>query len=169
MKFDLKTIRDRCEEEGDCWIWQQCVNSGGYPQASINGKQGQMVRRHAVLLSGRTLSGYRARVADTCGNRLCCNPDHLRLRTFSQIQSDSYKSGARCTEAEYLSRVLRIQQSGKTKLSFAGAREIRQELVQGKTIEQISRERGVGVGAVSDIKHNRTWKEPMFAWAKEAA
>jgi hypothetical protein len=169
MKFDLKTIRDRCEEEGDCWIWQQCVNSGGYPQASINGKQGQMVRRHAVLLSGRTLSGYRARVADTCGNRLCCNPDHLRLRTFSQIQSDSYRNGSRCTEAEYLSRVMRIQKAGMTKLTFEKAREIRLELVAGKTVAQVAKERAMGPDAVRNIKHNRTWKEPMFAWAREAA
>jgi hypothetical protein len=168
VKFDLKTIRDRCEEEGECWLWQQSVNSAGYPQASIGGKTGQMVRRHAVMLSGRSLSGYRTRVADTCGNRLCCNPDHLKLRTFSQIVSDSYKNGARSGN-EYLSRVVRIQRAGMTKIDWDKAREIRAELAGGKTVAQVSRERGLYPSTVRDIKFNRSWRETMFSWMKKEA
>jgi hypothetical protein len=169
--WTLKTIHDRCDEEGDCWLWKHAVNSTGYPQGCIDGKPGQLVRRHAVLLSGRSLSGYRARVADTCGNRLCCNPDHLKLRTFGQVQSDSYTSGKRSTASEYLGRVLRAQSAGMVKLDFTKAREIRSELAGGKTVAQISLERGLYPTTVRDIKFNRSWRDPMFmaVAVKEAA
>lgn len=33
MSLTLKQIRDRCQDDGDCWIWQQSLNGAGYPQA----------------------------------------------------------------------------------------------------------------------------------------
>ena len=40
----LAHIKDRTEEVGDCWIWQQGATNG-YPQMKVQGRCCKLVRR----------------------------------------------------------------------------------------------------------------------------
>lgn len=161
--MNLKTIRDRCTEDGDCWIWTQSVNSAGYPQASINGKGGQMVRRQALIESGKHPHARYKRVTDMCGNRLCCNPDHLRWSCFADLLKESYRTGRRNTRAEYLKRLGASQRTGKAKLTWEQVREIRVRLVN-ETCSKIAPDYGVKEKCITSIKFNRSWREAS-PWA----
>lgn len=167
LNWTLKTIRDRCEEVGDCWVWGQAVNSTGYPQATIGGKGGQPVRRVSVVLSGRRV-GKGWRVVSDCG-KLCCNPEHLKLKTFSQVLVTSYESGRRNSAADYLGRFRRAQQAGMAQLTVEQVREIRGKLWAGATGASLAREYGVGHRCIREIKLNRSWRMPTAYPAMEAA
>jgi hypothetical protein len=43
----LNDVRSRCEEEGECWLWQKSVNSSGYPQFRVGGAL-KMVRSYLM-------------------------------------------------------------------------------------------------------------------------
>lgn len=158
-EWSLKAIHDRCTEEGDCWLWAQSVNSAGYPQASINGRCGQMVRRYALSISGRLPRGRQSRVTDTCGEKTCCNPAHLVWWNYSDIQSKSYRTGRRSGAAEYLFRLANAKKAKMCKLDWADVRQIRDQLLDGVAVLQIARERGLYPTTVRNIKHGRSWKE----------
>ncbi len=161
--MNLKTIRDRCTEDGDCWIWSQSVNSAGYPQACINSKGGQMVRRQALIEVGKSPSGRYKRVTDSCGNRLCCNPEHLRWSCFSDLLKESYRTGRRSTKMEYLRRLEAAKRTGKAKLDWPQVRAIRARLAT-ESCAKIAAEYGMGENAITAIKFNRSWREAS-PWA----
>ena len=65
-----------------CWVWQRARSKAGYGQMYVDGK---MVYSHREY--------YEAYVADIppglvidhlCGNRACCNPEHLEPVTFAE-------------------------------------------------------------------------------------
>jgi hypothetical protein len=165
----LDQIRDRCLVEGDCWLWRQGINSGGYPQARINGQGGVMVRRYVyTLMHGRDVHPKK-RIASRCENPLCCSPDHLVERTVSRVMEVSYERGARSLANHYISRLRHARNNGLTKLTIEQAREIRARLLMGETGAGLAREFGLHEKTVRSIKHNRTWREhfsgsSVFTW-----
>lgn len=70
-------------EPDDCWEWTAAVHGSGYGAFSFDGRwRGGIAHRVAFYLStgdDRVMPPAAATVTNTCGNRLCCNPDHLRL------------------------------------------------------------------------------------------
>ena len=65
----------------DCWLWTASTHNGyGQFAIELNGRKTvTLAHRVAVLLSGRDPEG--ASVQHLCGQRLCCNPAHLRVLT----------------------------------------------------------------------------------------
>lgn len=62
-----------------CWAWTGCLNSRGYGCWAVNGKS-QLTHRVAyILLVGEIPDGLQ--VDHLCGNKRCCNPDHLEAVT----------------------------------------------------------------------------------------
>lgn len=159
MKRSLKDIKDRCEEVGDCWMWTQCINTTGYPQASIDGKGGQMVRRVALELSGKFPSkkNKRATWKPMCG-KLCCNPEHGHWGSHSASLKETYASGKRSDVAEYLRALRRAQHSFKVKLDWGKVAEIRCRLSNGETCAALGKEYGVRENTIQRIKQGRTWR-----------
>jgi hypothetical protein len=94
--WTLEIVRHRCEEIGECWIWQQSVQSKGYPQASINGKPGQAVRTHVYVdLMKKRKPGAGECIVAKCGNRLCVSPACLVMRTRGDVLRLQYQKGHR--------------------------------------------------------------------------
>lgn len=54
--------------------------------------------------------------------------------------------------------------NGRSKLDPEKVREIKRRLVLGDSGEQLGREFGVSGPAISDIRHNVTWKEVPWPW-----
>lgn len=156
----LKMIRDRCKDDGGCWVWQQSLNNKGCPQMSINNKGGQMVRRVAFQLAGKRIkNGYV--VYSTCGDRRCCNPEHLAQITRGERTSLSYKLGERNAELEYPSRMARAISCGLSKLGLNKAREIRARLMDGANKAALAREYGVHEKTIYNIDRNNSWRDAL--------
>lgn len=66
----------------DCWTWTRSKRNG-YGQFAITSKDVRYAHRHAwELLRGEIPEGMM--LDHICGNRACCNPDHLRVVTNAQ-------------------------------------------------------------------------------------
>jgi hypothetical protein len=68
----------RCVDS-ECWIWSGARNSRGYGFVMFGGI-GYTAQALAFRLSHPHVAGRQVRVGQDCGNKLCCNPAHLRAR-----------------------------------------------------------------------------------------
>lgn len=91
--YEQQYIRDRIVvDQRGCWVWQQSQNGHGYAQASkrVDGTP------HWRVTAGHRLSyeafvrpiPHGAVLCHTCDNRLCVNPEHLRVGTQSDNIED---------------------------------------------------------------------------------
>ena len=71
-------------DAGGCWLWTGSTNKG---QGQIgSGGQGRPIGVHvAAWLHYHGPIPQDRKVSQACGRRTCCNPDHLELRTQSQV------------------------------------------------------------------------------------
>lgn len=119
---NLKTIHDRCHDEGECWIWAQRLNSGGHPCACHNGKSMLVRRRAFELFKGYLPDARTMAIVNTCDNKLCCNPKHLHVITRSKLVKRSYRK-TRNVALEYGARLAARVRQGTTKLNHEIVRE----------------------------------------------
>lgn len=154
----LKDVHDRCREDGGCWMWMQGKGSCGYPQAQIKGHGQKLVRRWVMEQKlGRPLFP-RELVASRCGERLCCNPEHLKLTNYSEVQSHAWKSGARQPTSLNAQRE-KAAKSGFTRLNWEIVGEIRSRLAAGETTTAVAAAFGVHVSHVKRIRRGDAWRE----------
>lgn len=73
---------DRSEDPATCWNWVGPVHSNGYGIFNLGSRQ-QLAHRVVPDLLGQRVQ-YGSVVMHTCGNRLCCNPAHLRVVSRSE-------------------------------------------------------------------------------------
>lgn len=64
----------REEGYGDCLIWQGCKLKNGYGRFGYRGDSINPQRMAYAIRYG--LCGYEV-LGSSCGNKLCCNPNHL--------------------------------------------------------------------------------------------
>lgn len=78
----------QCGGEDECWNWTGRTNKVGRPIASIeytteSGRHVDTVSIQRVVLEKHLGREIQSRYVDpTCGNSLCCNPNHLQERDF---------------------------------------------------------------------------------------
>jgi hypothetical protein len=72
-------------ELGPCWLWTKSVQKTGYGQVGndkLGMSGGKVIFTHRVayeLIKGPIPDGFE--IDHLCGNRRCCNPDHLEAVT----------------------------------------------------------------------------------------
>lgn len=69
--------------DSPCHMWTASTGSDGYGQILVDGSLRRAHRIAYELATGVDPLG-RLEVGQRCGNRLCCNPGHLRLVTHKQ-------------------------------------------------------------------------------------
>ncbi len=65
--------------ESGCWLWARQVSNSGYGRITLSNQQGTY-RESAHRASYRAFTGplpENGMIRQSCGNRLCVNPDHL--------------------------------------------------------------------------------------------
>jgi len=92
MSITEQDLRDRSEEVGECWIWQQGNGARGYPVIKPPGGLPTTVRRIAAALAGKP-PAPRQPVLATCGERLCVNPAHMQPTTVANVGKQAAKRG----------------------------------------------------------------------------
>jgi len=123
MTITVKDLKDRSDEIGDCWIWNQGTSANGYPQMKPVGCGCKLVRRLAVELAGKALAP-RQPVDTTCGEKLCVNPDHMRPTTPKAVGRRAAARGAFSTPSRG-ARISAARKAGRVKLTDEQVAQIR--------------------------------------------
>jgi hypothetical protein len=82
----------RVRHDGDCWIWEGCVNSGGYGSVFFE-RERWMTHRLAFASCYGWLPPRPLEVAHVCETRACINPDHLEAQTQSENRAYVHRHG----------------------------------------------------------------------------
>lgn len=168
IKWTLDVVRSRCIDDGGCWIWQG-AKVNGYPQATMYGRGGQMVRKWVFTEFTGSAIGPKMKIVSSCRRKDCVNPAHLRLMTTSDVLRRSYATGARCTRNEYHARVKRLQEQGRTVMDFDKAQELRNRVELGECGKKLAKDFGVTWAHARKILRGRSWRTEhigasVFTW-----
>lgn len=79
-QFWLKV--DRFSSPAGCWLWTGYIANSGYSTTSIGGKS-VLGHRVSAFLHG-IIAPAGSVIDHVCRNRICVNPDHLRVVTMKQ-------------------------------------------------------------------------------------
>lgn len=75
-----RLLASACKDPAtDCWLWQGQISNSGYGRITLKtgtGNRIESAQRASYLLLIAPLQDTEL-VRQTCGNRLCINPDHL--------------------------------------------------------------------------------------------
>lgn len=155
ITLTLDIIRGRCEEVGECWMWQQGTANGHAPIARHNGKA-VGVRRLVVELS----TGKKVRrgwfVVARCWESKCCNPAHLHAvhsKEYMRLLNEhGFVNNTRHTAAKTASR------RARSALSMEQAQELRRRHMEGgELLKDLAVEFGISKAHASRIKRHVNW------------
>lgn len=128
----------------ECWEWRGYVNDDGYGEFFWNGK---MVGAHELALTFTT-GELRDQTLDTChscGNRLCCNPSHLRFDTRLSNVADTIRHGRHVMPPSVLNE-------DQVKI-------IKLRLAHGAKQKTLAEQFGVTESLISQIKTGKRWEK----------
>lgn len=154
--WTLDTVLSRCDEVGDCWLWNQGISSTGYPQASIDGRPGTSVRVYVydVLMARKRPAG--SNIAARCDNRICCSPLCLVHRSPSKTMANQWANGKRSGQQSTEQRRQQAIAQGLSKLTpeiVAAIRALPKPV--NKTL--LAQEHGVHPKTIGDVLSGRSW------------
>jgi hypothetical protein len=149
----LDSIKERCIEEGDCWLWQG-GKSHGAPYIRHEGKS-VPVRRYIAesILKMPNLEGRL--VASSCGHLECVSPDHIVVYSRKQLQKATAKRTQYGKDLLRRYKLANLARS-RSRLNIDIARQIRE--AEGPQ-RAIAKAFGVSFDTVNKIKNGRTWQE----------
>ena len=153
--ISLKYIKDRCVDEGECWIWQLATSQAGYPIVRLRPQPCQLVRRLVLELLGRPAQPRQPTVT-TCGDKRCCNPDHIRTSTLKAIGRKAAQRGAFSSPARAAKIAAAKRASSYAKLSMDDARAIRASSEPGPVL---ALRYGIDKSMVNNIKRGAAWRD----------
>lgn len=87
-----QTLLNSIQKNDDtgCWEWARQISNSGYGRLRIREDDGTTyleTASHAAYLAFCGEVDSKHYVTQTCGNRLCINPDHLKLELQKQYRS----------------------------------------------------------------------------------
>jgi hypothetical protein len=139
-----KLVRD---DDTGCLIYQGTPTATGHATFYHNGAIQGSAHRVAYEVWKGTVppKGY---VLQSCGNKLCCEPDHLYLASFEEIMRIRTEQG----------RSIAGSRNPKVKLTQEKVDEIRRRSLAGERLKPLSEEFGVSQPTISQIKNGNIWK-----------
>lgn len=127
------------KDPSSCWEWMGSCGTPGYGNWGLGGAQAAH-RATYRLFYGEPFG----MVLHKCGNRRCCNPDHLYDGTSQQNRRDAEAHGRAPIGSRH----------GQSKLTEEQVLAIRTDSRQRKII---AAEYGVSPTAVTHVKQRTTW------------
>ena len=141
--FSKKDFYDLLEPNGDCLEWTGGCYPSGYGGTLAYGKMWG-THRLALHLEGIDVTGHY--VLHSCDNRLCCNPDHLRLGTPQDNMDDKVSRDRQALGSNH----------GSAKLTEQDVLDIR--AISGMTQQAIADRYGVTKTAINLVIHRKRWQ-----------
>jgi len=118
----LSMILSRCDEVGNCWIWNGALDGHGRPQKRHNGKTVYVRRIVRELTDGREVPSDKV-VAASCGCKRCVSPHCSVVATHRQMAMMAAKRGAYNNPAKLAKMVLSVR--AKSRISEELVNQIR--------------------------------------------
>lgn len=148
-------IQNKCQEDGDCLIWQGATDDAHVPQMRLPGSRKVYAARR-VLLEALGKPPQKGHLATTkCDNPLCMAEEHVVLWQRSQLQRRSGKKIAASPLRAYKLQRAHIN-NGRSKFNPDLAREIR---AQGMDWREIMKQYGCSESTAYDLLAGRHWKD----------
>lgn len=132
----------------DCWLWKGAKNGGargGYGVIKVSSTKVMSSHHIAWILAHGAIAESQV-IAHTCGNRACCNSQHLVAMDRSEVMTEVH------------ARKAHSRLGGAHKLSTGVAGEIRLAVECGEPRETLAKFYGVSVATIDDVVSERTWK-----------
>lgn len=135
------------EARNDCLAWPFARRANGYGQIFWRGIR-TTTHRVACELAHGPAPKIGMEAAHSCGNRICCNPRHLRWASAKENAADRVTHGTHFFG----------EKCPSSKLTSKEVRQIRALLKRGYSLSVIARNFKVSLGSIWDIKSGKTWR-----------
>jgi hypothetical protein len=149
-KLQEKEFKWIVDSKTGCWNCVSHVSKSKkvrYPRPKItrNGKS-YMIHQYSFLIH----KGYIPKlIMHTCDNLICVNPNHLKEGTNKENSQDMVNKNHQAKGEE---------NGGGVKLNSQKVIEIKQKLIQGRSLMSLANEYGVSKKTILNIKKGRKWK-----------
>lgn len=134
------------DKDGECWPWMGSRSAAGYGRIVSIEKGIRAKYAHRIaweLTHGQIPAGMH--VCHRCDNPPCCNPTHLFLGTPADNVTDAKAKG----------RMWFQRQTGRTRLTPDGVREIRRLRADGIAAVTVAKQFGISTSHVYNIAGRR--------------
>ncbi len=145
-------IKKGTDEE--CWPWIAKSKNEGYGYINMGGRAGRHELAHRLAWKFTygeipdSENHHGTVVMHICDNRLCCNPNHLRIGSQGENVKDMDRKGRRKTKS-----IMGINHHNSKFQEF----DIRQIRTSSKSNAELGREYGVSRNTIRCIKLLKTW------------
>jgi len=140
-----------------CWEWIGSVGGPGYGNWSHSQFGGKRVRTaHRATYELFFGDAGALQVNHRCGNRRCCNPNHLYAGTQRQNWEDSVEHQTASPPPNFYGKEVR-NQFGHSSLDESKVREIRRRRENGERGNDLAREFGVSKHVVYNVYKRKNW------------
>jgi hypothetical protein len=165
MPIELPKTLDRIKrdivEEGECWIWTGSLGGRSkVPQIKIGGRAGTVMavrRLVACIKLGRWLESHEY-VSNTCGEKNCVNPDHVKITTPKQKAKLAAERGA-------FSRPDRAAKVIASRVNQKASDEVIQQVRNAPTAAEAARITGLSRGYCARIRSGQNRSVAGNPWA----
>lgn len=160
----IQWAHERCDEVGECLVWNQSTNSNGTPTAWHEGKGGASVPRIVFAMSkGWTLDDLKGlRVWATCQTPGCLKEDHLRAGTYRSHRAWQQSKGMLVRGPSAIAAMTAsVRARPTTKGSMPTARAVRAMRAAGASFNACGDAHGMSGDMARKIVNNLCWREAM--------
>lgn len=133
-------------QSDDCLLWPFGKANYGYGEIVVNGRKRLAHNLMCELVHGPAPAG-KTDAAHRCGNRLCCNPRHLRWSTRQENVDDTLVHGTR----------IRGELHKGAKITSVDVIEIRRLAASGVRCKELAARYNISPWTVYDLLSRRRW------------
>ena len=147
------------EKTEDCWHWRGGRNGTGYGTFRFSSARAIPAHRASYLLfKGDIPAGMQ--VLHTCDDRLCVNPEHLKLGTHAENMAEAAVRGRIVSGSDhYFSKHPKCgEERPGAKLTDALVVELRQRYAAGEMPSALAHEQNIHVNTMIAMLKRRTWR-----------
>lgn len=136
-----KRLAASCVKQSNgCWKWNLRLDKWGYGIIRLPGRVSTLAHRISFVVHGGEFTQEKKLILHSCHNPWCINPDHLRAGTQKENEADKFAA-----ERQY------------SKLTASKVRHIRELMSLGVSNSDISRQFGICISHVCNIRRGKSW------------
>lgn len=144
--------------DSGCWEFQGSTSRDSYGNIRV-GDRTMLTHRVMAILMGILPESNSSLVLHKCDNKICCNPDHLELGTYSKNLEDAVKRGLRKRDYGQLSDPNvrwhpQGEKNGTSKLTENQIREIRES---DDSVSNLRKKYGLCKQSIYNIRKRISW------------
>jgi hypothetical protein len=152
----IESLKTRCIEEGDCWLWQSRVKKSGRKErraTPVIGRKAVPVRRVMAELKTRKAVAPGLVASPSCGNALCVNPDHVAVQTVAEARAMAASFGAYVNP----NRILKATLTMRAKSAYT--EDVIRAIRSAPTGIEAAQLTGINLGYVYEIRSGNARRE----------